>query len=185
MPRGCFISQRQVLDLYMAIGGIPFYLKEVKKGKSPAQIIDDLCFKRSGLLHSEFQNLFKALFDQAETNLEIIRVIGQANNAISRNQLIKSIGKSSGGRINERLEELEASSFIQCFIPYGKKKRDRFYRITDEYTLFYIKWIEPLVRSGVYVENQKYWKKIYSTPSRLIWAGYAFESICFKSSTCL
>ena len=178
--RSLKVSQRQVLDLYMAIGGIPFYLKEVKKGKSPAQMIDDLCFKKTGLLHSEFQNLFKALFDQAETNLEIIKAIGKANNTISRNQLIKSLGKSSGGRLNERLEELEASSFIQCFIPYEKKKRDRFYRIIDEYTLFYIKWIEPLVRPGVYVGSQGFWKKIYPTPSRLIWAGYAFESVCLK-----
>ena len=178
--RSLKVNQRQVLDLYMAIGGIPFYLKELKKGKSSAQMIDDLCFKKTGLLHSEFQNLFKALFDQAETNLEIVRAIGRANNKISRSQLIKSLGKSSGGRLNERIEELEASSFIKCFIPYEKKKRDRFYRITDEYTLFYIKWIEPLVRSGVYEESQGYWKKIYPTPSRLIWAGYAFESVCFK-----
>lgn len=133
--RSLKVSQRQVLDLYMAIGGIPFYLKEVKKGKSSAQMIDDLCFKKTGLLHSEFKNLFKALFDQAETNLGIVRAIGKAKNKISRSQLIKVLGKHSGGRLNERLEELEASSFIQCFIPYGKKQRDRFYRIVDEYTL--------------------------------------------------
>ncbi len=178
--RSLKLSQKEVLDLYMAIGGIPFYLKGVKKGKSSAQMIDDLCFKKSGLLHSEFQNLFKALFDQAETNVAIVRAIEKAHNSISRKQLIKTLGKSSGGTLNKRLEELEASNFIQCFIPYGKKKKDRFYRITDEYTLFYIKWIEPLVSSGVYAENKGHWKKIYPTPPRLTWAGYAFESVCLK-----
>jgi len=174
------ISQKQILDLYMSIGGIPFYLKEIKKGKSSAQMIDDLCFKKTGLLHSEFQNLFKALFDEAETNLEIVKAIVRSNNMISRTQLIKCLGKSSGGTLNKRLNELEASSFIKCFIPYERKKRDRFYKVTDEYTLFYIKWIEPFVRSGIYAGNECYWKKIYSTSNRLVWAGYAFESVCFK-----
>lgn len=178
--RSIKLSQKQILDLYMAVGGIPFYLKEIKKGKSPAQIIDDLCFKKTGLLHTEFQNLFKALFDQPEISLKIIREIAKAGNILSRDQISKFVGKSSGGTLNKRLNELEASSFIQCFIPYEKKKRNRFYRITDEYTLFYIRWIEPLVTSGIYAGNECYWKKIYSTPSRLIWAGYAFESVCFK-----
>lgn len=178
--RSIKMSHKQVLDLYMAIGGIPFYLKEVKKGKSSAQLIDDLCFKKTGLLHSEFQNLFKALFDQAETNLRIIRAIRNSNNKISRTQLIKILGKTSGGRLNERLEELEASNFIQCFIPYGKKQRDRFYRIVDEYTLFYMQWIEPLLKSGVYAGSDGYWEKIYPTSNRFIWAGYAFESVCLK-----
>lgn len=178
--RSIKMSQKQILDLYMAIGGIPFYLKEIKKGKSSAQMIDDMCFKKTGLLHSEFQNLFKALFDQAETNLGIVRAIGKANNKISRTQLIKTLGKTSGGRLNKRLEELEASNFIQCFIPYGKKQRDRFYRIIDEYTLFYMQWIEPLVKSGIYAGSDGYWKKIYPTANRFIWAGYAFESVCLK-----
>lgn len=178
--RSIKLNQKQVLDLYMSIGGIPFYLKEVKKGKSTAQIIDDLCFKKTGLLHTEFLNLFKALFDQSETNIKIIREIVKAGNMLSRDQIMHAIGKTSGGTLNKRLSELEASSFIQSFIPYEKKKRGRFYRITDEYTLFYVKWIEPLVKSGVYATNTSHWKKIYHTPSRLIWAGYAFESVCFK-----
>ena len=178
--RSIKLSQKHILDLYMTIGGIPFYLKEIKKGKSSAQIIDHLCFKKSGLLHSEFQNLFKALFDHADLNLEIVKTIAKNGNAISRNDLIKALGKASGGRINARLEELAASSFIQCFIPYGNKKRDRFYRIVDEYTLFYIKWIEPLLQSGIYVESENYWKKVHATPGRLSWAGHAFENVCFK-----
>ena len=46
--------------------------------------------------------------------------------------------------------------------------------------LFYIKWIDPLVRSGVYAGSDGYWKKIYPTSNRLAWAGYAFESVCLK-----
>jgi len=174
------LSNSQILDLYMAIGGIPFYLKEAKKGQSACQIIDALCFKKSGLLHSEFENLFHALFDQAEVHQKIIEEMAKAGSVISREALLKVLRLKSGGAINRRLYELEASGFIKCYVPYGNKKRDRYYRIIDEYTLFYLKWIEPLVRSGAYSGKEDHWQKLAKSSSRYSWAGYAFESICLK-----
>jgi uncharacterized protein len=174
------LSRKQIVDLYMAIGGIPFYLKEVKKGLSTSQIIDKLCFHENGILFTEFKNLFRSLFDQAEVNMQIIREIAKAGNLISREQLIKVTNLSSGGTLNKRLEELEASQFIACFIPLGKKNRDRHYRIIDEYTLFYLKWIDPLLHSGTSFFDDGYWQKAWNTPERIVWSGYAFESICFK-----
>ena len=181
--RSIRMRQKQILDLYMAIGGVPFYLKEVKKGRSASQIIDEICFKKSGLLYTEFQALFYALFEQAEVNLRVVREIVKAGNSISREQLIKAMGVTSGGRLNRRLYELEASGFIRCFVPYGKKRRDQFYRIIDEYTLVYFKWIEPLTRSGISSGQDSYWQKINLTPQKSTWAGYAFENICLKHVT--
>ncbi|MFN0174276.1 MAG: AAA family ATPase [Saprospiraceae bacterium] len=36
----------QILELYMVMGGIPFYLNVVEKGKSSTQLIDEICFSR-------------------------------------------------------------------------------------------------------------------------------------------
>lgn len=174
------LSRKQITDLYLAIGGVPYYLKEIKKGHSTSQIIDSLCFQENGILFSEFKNLFRSLFDQAEVNMQIIREIAKAGNLISRDELIKATKLSSGGTLNKRLEELEASCFISCFVPLGKKSRDRFYRVIDEYTLFYLKWLDPLFRLGTFFGEDGYWQKTWNTPERMTWAGYAFESICFK-----
>ncbi len=174
------LSRSQIVELYMVTGGIPFYLKEVRKGRSATQIIDDLCFKKSGLLHTEFKNLLYALFDQAEVHHKIIGEIAKAGSTLSREALLKALKISSGESINRRLYELEASGFIQCYIPYGKKRRDRYYRIVDEYTLFYLKWIEPLTRSGVYSGKESHWQKVVKSPGRYSWAGYAFEGVCLK-----
>jgi uncharacterized protein len=178
--RGINLSKKQVLDLYMVLGGIPFYLKEVEKGRSTTQVIDSLCFQKNGALYSEFNNVFRSLFDHAEVNLQIIREIAKAGNTISREQLIEATKISSGGTLNRRLEELEASEFIRCFVPLGKKTRDRFYRIIDEYALFYLKWIDPLTRSGTFSGEKGHWLKNVNTPKKAAWAGFAFESICFK-----
>ena len=137
--RGIQLSQKQILDIYMAIGGIPFYLKGIKKGLSAAQNIDALCFEKNGLLYDEFKNLFESLFEQGDVNLMIVRQIVKHGNRISREKLIEVMGIQSGGTLNKRLNELEAAGFIQSFLPFGHIKRDHFYRVIDEFSLFHLK----------------------------------------------
>ena len=179
ISRGIKLNNKHILDIYMAIGGVPFYLKEVAKGKSATQVIDDICFNKSGLLNKEFNNLFHSLFDQAELHLKIIQEIAKAKNSISRSNLLIALKKESGGTLKKRLEELEASGFIKSYIPYGKTKRDHYFRLIDEYTLFYLQWIKPFVSSGITL-GQGYWEKMTKNPNRNTWAGYAFESLCLK-----
>ncbi len=178
--RSIQLSQKQVLDIYMAMGGIPFYLRAISKGMSAAQNIDAICFQKNGLLYNEFTNLFESLFEQAAVNLTIVREIVNHGNEISREDLIDATKIKSGGTLNKRLQELESSGFVQGFIPYGRKRRDRFYRVVDEYALFYLKWVEPLKDSGFKVDEMGYWKNMFHKPAALAWSGYAFENICLK-----
>ncbi|MDN3506971.1 MAG: ATP-binding protein [Simkaniaceae bacterium] len=173
------LNQKQVVDLYMCMGGIPYYLKELEPGKSATQLIDRICFQKDGLLHTEFENLFHSLFDHADLHFDIVREIAKMGNKISRQELIKNLRLTSGGNLKKRLNELEASGFVQAYVPYGKKERDRYFRITDEYSLFYLKWIEPLRKTGTRM-GRDYWKNLVKTPKISTWAGYAFENVCLK-----
>lgn len=175
-------NQKQILDIYMAIGGIPYYLKGLTKGLSAAQNIEAICFQKNGLLYNEFSNLFEALFDEADVNLSIVRAIVKHGNEISRENLCQAIGTKSGGTLNKRLEELEASGFVQSYLPYGRTKRDRFYRVIDEFSLFHLEWIEPFLKTGMGINEPGYWQNRVNTPSVNTWAGYAFENICLKHS---
>lgn len=174
------LNHKQILDIYMTIGGIPFYLKAVDKGLSAAQNIDMICFQKNGILYNEFSNLFEALFEQADVNQTIVREIVKHGNEISREELSRATGIQSGGTLNKRLQELEASNFIQSFLPYGRKKRDHSFRVIDEFSLFYLKWIEPLLASRVGMDEQGYWQHVVNTPAVATWAGYAFENVCLK-----
>ena len=178
--RSLKLSQKQILDIYMVTGGIPFYLKGVHKGKSAAQVIDELCFQKNGLLYDEFENLFESLFEHAQVNLAIIREIVRKGNGVSRDDLIKATGLKSGGTMNKRLKELEASGFIQHYIPLGRIKRDRYYRVIDEFSLFHLKWIEPYLSSKIGVDEEDYWQNLTHTPTVSSWAGYAYENVCLK-----
>ena len=52
------LNRQQILQLYMAIGGIPYYIKSVRHGLSAAQNINELCFSKDGPLFNEFDMLF-------------------------------------------------------------------------------------------------------------------------------
>lgn len=73
------------------------------------------------------------------------------------------------------LEELQQSGFISIYYPFGKKTRDKIYRLTDEYSLFYLKFIEKHIDQG-----ENVWLALSQTQRYKSWAGYAFESICIK-----
>ncbi|HEU64877.1 MAG: hypothetical protein KR126chlam4_00286 [Candidatus Anoxychlamydiales bacterium] len=179
ISKNIHLSEKQICDIYMSFGGIPYYLNQIIKGKSATQIINKVCFQKEGILYDEFDKLLAALYDQSDVHYLIIKKIAKTIRGISRENLIKQTKLSSGGRLNKRLKELEISGFIQSYVPYGNKIKNQFYRITDEYILFYFHWILPIKRKGIQA-NKSYWKAKARTPAVLSWAGNAFEIICLK-----
>lgn len=171
-------TEKNILDLYMVMGGIPYYLNHLDRKKSLSQNINDLCFKEDGVLYGEFPRLFRSLFEAAELNLKIVKVISQRRYGISFSELLEKTGKKAGGRFKERLNELEATGFIQRFLPYGKKKRDHHYKVIDPYSLFYLSWIAELVDGKTIPKEADYWARLSKSPSWLSWAGRSFETIC-------
>ena len=168
-------TNQQITELYMAIGGIPHYLKEVKGNKSVVQNIDDLCFSDTGMLKNEFPFMFFSLFENAEKHVAIIRALATSNQGLPREKIISLGQLPENGNTSKVLEELEQSGFITSYYPFGKKKKGKLFRLTDEYSLFYLRWIENKVHEG-----SGTWQHLSQTPQYKTWSGYAFESICLK-----
>lgn len=180
--RGIKLSNNQILLIYMAIGGVPHYLDKLKKGLSAAQNIQQLAFKESGILFSEFDKLFKSLFDNAKTYIELIRIIAKSREGISRAE-IEDTSKLSkkGGTLSDRLNDLEQAGFIKSFLPLKHQRQGVYYRVIDEYSYFYLKWIEPERQTLLSLDpDNDYWMQKSKTPSYRTWTGYAFESVCYK-----
>lgn len=169
------IERYQILHLYMATGGVPHYLDEIEGGKSAAQNINRICFSENGLLYDEFPKLYSSLFEDAELHTKIIRALAQKRKGLTRDEIISTAKTTNGGGLTKVLDELEHSGFISMYYPFGKKKKESLYRLTDEYSLFYIRFIEPHRADG-----KNTWKQLSQTPIYTAWSGYAFESICLK-----
>ena len=172
------LDRYQVLQLYMVMGGVPHYLREIRKGESSAQAIDRLCFSKDGLLQNEFKNLYHSLFDDATRHLAVIRALSKNNSGLTRNEIIEAADLSSGGRVTELLEELAESGFITGWLPYDKKSKDIIYKLADEYSHFYIKFMEHSRSLG-----NGTWLKFSGGQSWKSWSGVAFERVCLKHVT--
>ncbi len=172
------LDQYQILQLYMAMGGIPQYLKEVEPGESAIQIIDRTCFTKDGLLHDEFKQLFRSLFDDAIQHIEVIRELAKKGIGLTRNEIIEACKLTSGGGTTQLLDELTESGFITPYIPFDRTAKESIYKLTDEYAHFYIKFIEHSRFSGAGT-----WARFSAGASWKSWNGNAFESICMKHNT--
>jgi len=164
------ISRYDMLQLYMALGGVPHYLKEVKKGQSAAQNISRICFEKNGLLVNEFENLYHALFVNAKQHISIVAALATKQKGLSRSEILAAAKLKDGGSFSRLLKELEQSDFITAYYPFGKIKKETLYRVIDEYSLFYLKFI--------YKKKNVNWMQLSASPSYRSWSGYAFESIC-------
>jgi uncharacterized protein len=166
-------TQYQIVQLYMVMGGIPFYWQAIEQGKSVPQVIDQLCFEQNGLLAIEFKPLFHSLFLNAENHILIIETLAKYPYGLTRYQLLEHSKMSNGGSFVRILEQLMDCGFIKALNPFGKKTKDTVFRIIDFYSIFYLKFIKDNVSDRTNV-----WQSLSNGANYQSWMGYAFENIC-------
>lgn len=167
------LDRYQTIQLYMALGGIPYYWDQIIPGQSAAQNIEAICFTENGLLRTEFSNLFSSLFANWEKHLAIITALASKSKGLTREDIISISGLPNGGSTTRLLVELEESGFIRKYIPFAKKQRTSLYQLVDFYSLFYLRFIKD---SQLTDENN--WTNSIDSPAHRAWAGYAFEQVC-------
>lgn len=172
---GIRYTRYDIVQLYMAVGGIPHYLDKIEKGLSAIQNIDRLCFEKDGVLVDEFDRLFRSLFDNSEKYLLIVRALSGFNSGITRQELIDKSGISGGGDFSWKLTELIESGFVSESPFYKNKKQLALYRLSDEYCRFYLKFIQHNRGNG-----QGTWQRLFKSQSYISWSGFSFENLCLK-----
>jgi predicted AAA+ superfamily ATPase len=173
--KGAVYNRYQLVELYMAIGGIPFYLDQIDVSQSITQNIDRLFFSKQGLLRIEFDNLYRSLFRNADKHIHVIEALAKKAKGLTRDEISKASGISNGGGLTSLLEELEQCAFIREYLPFGKKKRGAVYQLIDPYSLFYLKFIQNKRTVG-----EGSWLNLFEQATWRSWSGYAFEFVCLN-----
>lgn len=163
----------EMIDCYMAVGGVAYYLSLFEKNKSVAENIDTLCFTRGGELTDEFDRLYDSLFKKAENHIAVIHALSSARKGMTRLELISKAKLPNNGNLTTLLKELETCEFIRSYRPFGKEKKDKMFQLTDLFSLFYLHFMKD---KGDYGKN--YWLQKIGSPEYTSWSGYAFETVC-------
>jgi len=179
--KGISLDNRQIVDLYMCLGGVPAYLDLATPGKSAAQIIADTCFAREGAsLYGEFDRLFRSLFTSSSNHVKLIEILASVQSGLTKKELFLRTGIRSNQTREKVLSELIESGFVSEARTFGHAKRGSLVRLTDNYSLFYLKWKRRIDVSPdrapasvwLTLQNSQTWKS---------WSGYAFEGVCWNN----
>lgn len=93
---GIRLSEYDIAQSYMIVGGIPYYLGYFKKGNSVAQNIDEMLFLRSSVLRDEFDRLFTSAFERPETIKQIVRFLYTRRSGYMRKEITDNTGLKEG-----------------------------------------------------------------------------------------
>ena len=173
--RNLEFTRRQLAELYMILGGIPYYWHFLERGKSVAQNIDEMFFSKSDKLEEEFGELYASLFQSPEPYIRLVTALATKKVGMTRDVLSAASGIAESGKMTQCLDDLDRCGFIRKYTPLGKSNRGSVYQLMDNFTLFHFSFIV----SGRGSDRQ-YWSKLQSTRTHSTWAGLAFERLCLQ-----
>lgn len=162
----------QILQLYMIMGGVPFYLSLLNPKESMAENIDRLFFRKNGVLRTEFDELYNAIFTNSKRYLDVVNLLYNNKDGYTYTEVSKAL-KIEGDRLTIILKNLERCDFIISYTQYGNKSKGTIYRLVDFYTLFYYKFLRE--NDG---KDELWWTHNITGKSLESWQGRSFELVC-------
>lgn len=155
------LSKAEQFQILSITGGIPRYLEEILPQTPAAETIHRLCFTPEGLLFQEFNAIFSDLFSRRSPTYQRI-LMALIDGKKEFHSVCESLELAKSGSISEYLDDLIQAGFIKkdppWDIPSQRKGRFAHYRISDNYTRFYLKFILPnqdKIQSGLFT-NQSF-----------------------------
>ena len=171
--KGIVLNRHQILELYMILGGVPYYLDMLKKDIPLVSNIDHLFFKSGAPLKAEYDFLFRSLFKESKSYKKIIEILSGKLVGMTRNDIMTAAKIEKGGNLTEILENLCACDFVRKYTAIGKTERDAIYQLTDLFSLFHLRFVE-----NDSSQDENFWSNLSSSGVKNAWTGYAFEQVC-------
>ena len=127
----------------------------------------------------EFDELYNALFSNADLYINIVKVLAAHREGLSREEISKAV-KVTGGTLTRVLTNLERCDFISQSKNFGQKSKNAIYRLVDFYTQFYYKFVMPDA-SG----DEQWWSHNFESRQVATWQGLTFEIVCLMHTDCI
>ena len=167
------LNRYQILELYMILGGIPYYLDMLRKDLPLSKNIDNLFYKENANLKTEYEFLFRSLFKESKPYRKVVEALSLKKKGLTREEIVEITKISDGGTLTEILNNLNRCDFIREYKAIGKEQRECLYQLSDLFTLFYLNF----VKDGN-SQDASFWSNTSFSGERNAWAGYSFEQVC-------
>ncbi|MBM3191607.1 MAG: hypothetical protein FJZ63_02990, partial [Chlamydiae bacterium] len=176
-------SYREVMDAHLAVGGIPEYLKRIKKHSSIQIGICEESFKKDSYFSNEKKRIFISSFATNRHYQDVIDYLAQVKFADKR-EIEKFLKIKGGGHLSLLLKDLEMCGFIDRYLPYQVESNSNLVRycISDNYLRFYFKFIAPLLTKIQHGDFNKNPLHALNQDSYQKWLGLSFERFCRKEN---
>lgn len=165
-------DEKTIAECYMALGGIPYYLKMLDRRLSLAQNMDRMFFSSKALLGNEFDNLYASLFKDSQQYVKIVEILSKKKVGFTRDEIIKKGKFKDGGNVSEKLDDLVECGFVRKYDSRGKV--GMIFQLSDFFTMFYYQF----VKKGSF-GDEDYWIHTQGTAAYNTWKGLSFERLCF------
>lgn len=172
--KNIIMDRLSIVQIYMAMGGVPFYLEMIKAGDSAASAIDRVFFANNGALSGEYERLFASLFRDPAPYLKIVETLSKCRQGVTREQVINALGRHDNGHISEYLGNLIKCDFVRYYFVKTKKvkKTDGLYQLTDFFVIFHNTFLtQP-------INDEHFWENNQMSAAAKTWYGLAFERVC-------
>ena len=173
--KGMMLSRYEMAELYMILGGIPYYLNLLDERLSLAQNIDRILFNPNGQLYNEFSILYRSLFKDSEAYVKVVECLNERGYGMTRTEIANAAQIKSGKTLTTILDNLESCGFIRKYVNFGCSTRKSLYQLVDFFTLFYFRFL----RDSSF-RNLQYWSKLQRTPRFYAWTGVSFEILAMN-----
>ncbi len=169
------LSRYDIAQLYMALGGIPYYLNYIEPKYSLPKNIDMLFFSNTAKLKDEFQRLFTSAFDNPELTIKVVRALSDKSIGLTRKEITEKTQIGNGGNLSKVLNSLICSDFVIKYVSLGKSKKEPYYKLIDPFCLFYLRFIDN--KSSF---NEEVFQDNTLSQQIVVWRGLAFENVAFN-----
>ena len=143
------IDSREIVDVLSVTGGVPRYLEEINPSLSAAENIRRLCFTPNGVLRMDFDDMYRDVITKQPTFTgKVLRCL--VDGPKTATEISKTLDIEKGGRVSDAIDRLSEVGIVA--IDEGRNPetgdmvKEKRYRLRDNYSRFYLKYIEPVKR---------------------------------------
>ena len=140
------VSPREILDVLSVTGGIPRYLEEVNPSLSADENIGRMAFRPNSTLRCDFDEMFRDVITKRPRMVaKVLEAL--VDGPLTMSEIASKVEAGAGGNISSALEQLVEAGMVARDVgknpETGAEIRERRYRLSDNYSRFYLKCVRP------------------------------------------